>query len=115
MLSDPAIDIVLKELQFDVLTMVEMSDDIVCLGLIDKYNTLAAIQSRRGNVWTFKCLGEAHWVIDGHHRVVAKVEGTGVSTLCWTMDNVTFVRASLTDYKEIEPVGKTFWEVEVVF
>src|SRR5208282_1115001 len=49
-LSDPAREIILKELQFDVFTMVEISDDVVCLGLIDKYNTLAAIQSRRENV-----------------------------------------------------------------
>lgn len=114
-MSDLAREIVLQELQFDVLTMVEMSDDVVCLGLIDKYNTLAAIQSRQENVWTFKCLGEALWVVAGHHRVIVKVEGTGVSAVCWTMDNVTVVRASLTDYEEIESVTKKFWDVEVIF
>src|SRR5204863_4301467 len=83
--SDPARELVLKELEFDVFTMVEMKHEIVCLGLVDKYNTLAAIHSRKGNVWTFKCLGSALWVIAGLHQVVVKVEGTGVSMVSWEM------------------------------
>lgn len=111
----PAREIVLKELEFDLFTLVEMSEEVVCLGLIDKYNTLAAIHSRKDNVWTFKCLGDALWVVAGHHRVVVKVEGTGVSCVRWTMDNVTVVRASLTDYKDTQSLDKKFWEVEIVF
>jgi hypothetical protein len=114
MRTDPIQEILLKELEFDVFTFGDISSDVVCLGLIDKYNTLAAIHSRDGDVWNFKCLGEALWVVTGHHHVVVKVEGTPISSACWTIENVTVVRASLTDYPYILS-DKTFWEVELKF
>lgn len=112
MRTDPMKEIVLKELEFDVFTLVEMTDDIVCLGLIDKYNTLAAIHSREKNVWTFKCLGTALWVIAGHRRPLIKVEGKPISSVSWTIENVTVARASLMDYKEVDSTDKKFWDVK---
>lgn len=109
-------DIVLKELEFDVFTMVEMGKGIACLGLIDKFNTLAAIHFQHGNVWYFRCLGEALWAIDGDHLATVKVEGKGISCVCWMVSDVTFVRASLTDYKEdVLHADKSYWQVEVSY
>jgi hypothetical protein len=106
--------VVLKELEFDVFSLVEMTDEIVCLGLVDKYNTLAAIHSRRGNTWAFRCLGEAVWTIPRHGRVIIKVEGSAVAFVRWTTDGITFVKASLTDYKDSQRTSKKYWTVEVV-
>ena len=109
-------DIVLKELEFDVFTMVEMGKGIACLGLIDKFNTLAAIHSCEGNIWNFKCLGEALWAIDGRHVAKVKIEGQVISCICWMVDGVTFVRASLTDYKEIvQDMDQCYWQVELSY
>jgi Raffinose synthase or seed imbibition protein Sip1 len=113
--NDSKREIFLKELEFEVLTFVAMSQDIVCLGLVDKYNTLAAIQTHDGNAWTFKCLGQAVWVVSGHRRVKVKVEETEVSTSFWTMEDVTIVKAGLTDYSETASVSEPFWAVKVVF
>ena len=113
--KDAAKEVVLKELEFDVFTVVEMTKDIMCLGLIDKYNTLAAIHSRKGKTWKFKCLGEALWVMAGHPRVTVKVEGNPLSSLSWSIGDMTAVRASLTDFVEkVHSVKKSHWEVELV-
>jgi len=112
MKMDPK-EVVLGELEFDVLTLVELTSDIVCLGLVDKYNTLAAIESRCGNTWEFKCLGEAVWVIKGDRRAVVKVEGKSISTLRYKVDDLTVLRASLTDFKEKETSWKSSWTVDV--
>jgi predicted secreted protein len=112
--SDPGKVVVLQELEFDVLSLVEMKEDIVCLGLIDKYNTLAAIDARKGRHWMFRCLGEAVWVVAGHPRVVIKVEGTAISSVRWALEDVTIVRASLGDFKETGISTEKFWTVEVV-
>ena len=111
--EDPA-EVVLGELEFDVLTLVEMEDEIVCLGLIHKYNTLAAIQGRHGNKWQFKCLGEAVWIMKGHRSAVVEVEGEAISTLRYHMGDLTVVRASLTDFGDRIPSQEKFWTVEVV-
>jgi predicted secreted protein len=112
--KDPAREVVLKELEFDVLSLVEMTEDVVCLGLVDKYNTLAAIESCRGNEWTFRCLGEAVWAIQRHGRVIVKVEGSVVPTVRWREEGVTYVRASLTDFKETQVTTKKNWTVKVI-
>src|SRR5579862_3477843 len=112
--EDPA-DVVLGELEFDVLTMVEMTDDITCLGLIDKYNPLAAIQSHQGETWQFKCLGEGVWVVRGDKRAVIKVEGETISTLRYQVENCTVVRASLTDFRDKNDSTEKYWTVEIVF
>jgi len=93
---------------------VEISSDVVCLGLIDKYNTLAAIHSRHGEKWNFKCLGEAIWVVTGHCKVIVNVEGIPIPSASWTIENVTIVRACLTHYQDVLPVDKMFWEVELM-
>ena len=115
--SDLGREVILKALEFDVFTVVEMTEHVMCLGLIDKYNTLAAIHShsRNGMRWEFKCLGEALWVVAAHCRVTVKVEGIFISSISWTIGDVTAVRASLTDFKdETESVSKHYWEVEIV-
>lgn len=113
--KDTARKVVLKELEFDVFTVVEMTKDVMCLGLIDKYNSLAPIHSRKGKTWKFKCLGEGLWVVAGHPRVTVKVEGKSISSLSWKIGDLTAVRASLTDFKEeVLPVKKSHWEVEIV-
>jgi hypothetical protein len=67
-------------------------------------------------MWNFKVLGEAMWVVDGEHVATVMVEGQAVSCLCWVVGDVTFVRASLTDYKEDgKSVGKNYWQVEVLY
>jgi hypothetical protein len=108
-------EVVLGELEFDVITMVEMREDIVCLGLIDKYNTLAAIDSRGIDTWALKCLGEIVFVTKGHKRGVVKVEGVPISTLRYRVDNLTVLRASLKDFKDKEPSTQPFWTVQVNF
>lgn len=105
--------IVLKELEFELLTLVAMSQDVVCLGLVDKYNTLAAIQAHEGNAWTFRCLGQPVWVVPGHRRVKVKVEETEVSTRFWTMEDATVVKADLTDYSGKASASEQFWAVKV--
>jgi hypothetical protein len=108
--------IVLKELEFDVFTMVEMGKGVACLGLIDKFNTLAAIHSRNEKVWNFKCLGEALWAIDGDHAATIRIEGEAISCVCWVVNDITFVRASLTDYKEsVQQGNEGYWQVEVSY
>lgn len=113
--SDPANEVVLKELEFDIFSMVEMKDEVICLGLVDKYNTFAAIESQEGNCWTFKCLGSAVWAIPGHHRVTVKIEGKTISSARWTVDNMTIVRASLYDYTDFVKNLENFWKVEIVY
>jgi hypothetical protein len=112
--NDPTKEVMLRELEFDVLTLVEMKEDIVCLGLIDKYNTLTAIHAGKGKQWTFRCLGEAVWVVAGHPRVVIKVEGMAISSVRWALEDVTIVRASLTDFRETGVSKEKFWNIEVV-
>ncbi len=112
--SDPAEEVLLKELEFDIFSMVEMNDHPICLGLVDKYNTFAAIESCEGNIWRFRCLGSAVWAIPGHHRVIVKVEGETISSVRWTLDDVTLVRAGLCDYKDTQKSVEQFWKVEVV-
>jgi hypothetical protein len=112
--SDPAEEVVLKELEFDIFSMAEIKDNPICLGLVDKYNTFAAIESCEGNIWRFRCLGSALWAIPGHHRVVVKVEGEIISSVRWTLDDVTMVRAGLCDYKDTQKSVEHSWKVEVV-
>jgi hypothetical protein len=112
--SDPANEVLLKELGFDIFSMVEMKDDdAICLGLVDKYNTFAAIESRQGNIWTFRCLGSAVWAVPGHHRVNVKVEGETISSVRWTVDNVTIIRAGLHDYNDSQKSTEHSWKVEL--
>jgi hypothetical protein len=113
--SDPANEIVLRELEFDIFSMVEVKDNAACLGLVDKYNTFAAIESHQGNFWTFRCLGSAVWVIPGRHRVIVKVEGETISSVRWDMDKMTIVRAGLHEYKDSQRGKENSWTVELVF
>jgi hypothetical protein len=107
----------LKELEFRVFTCVEVERGVACLGLVDKFNSLAGIHSRGvGGLWNFKVLGEAMWAIDGLHVATVKIEGEAVSCLCWVVGDVTFVKASLTDYKDDgNSEGKSYWQVEVLY
>jgi len=112
--SGPSQNIVLRELEFDVLSFVEMKEEAVCLGLIDKYNSFAAIDSREGNIWKFKCLGEAVWVVQGHPRVKVAVEGTVLTSIRWSIGDLTVVRSSLTDYTEISTMTDRLWWVQLI-
>jgi Raffinose synthase or seed imbibition protein Sip1 len=114
--AEETVEIELKELEFGVFTCVEVGSGVACFGLVDKFNSLAGIHSRVGGLWNFKVLGEAMWVIDGEHVATVKVEGEAVSCVCWVVGDVTFVRGSLTDYKDDgHSVGKNFWQVEVSY
>jgi hypothetical protein len=112
--GDPSKNIVLRELDFDILSFVEMKEEAVCFGLIDKYNSFAAIDSREGNIWKFKCLGEAVWVVQGHPRVNISVEGTVLTSIRWQIGDLTVVRASLTDYSTTSNVVDRLWWVQLI-
>lgn len=110
--SDPGTELILKALDFDIFTLVEMTDDVMCLGLIDKYNTLSAIHSRHGNIWNFKSLGDAVWVIPSDAMAVVKIDGKEISSLSWKVDGITIVRVNLTG-AETNETGE-FWTVELI-
>jgi len=52
----------------------------------------------------------------GRHVAKVKIEGQVISCICWMVDGVTFVRASLTDYKEIvQDMDQCYWQVELSY
>ena len=104
----------LKELEFEILTLVEIHDEPVCLGLIDKYNTLSAIEDRIGNKWKFKCPGSAVFVLPGQDDVAAMIEGNQVLSETLLVGDYTVVKVDLEQYSSLYSSAESLWSVQLV-
>jgi Raffinose synthase or seed imbibition protein Sip1 len=105
----------LKELEFEILTLVEIRDQPVCLGLIDKYNTLSAIEARIGNKWRFKCAGSAVFVLPGPDEFVPMIEVHRVSAETWRVGEYTVMKVDLQEHASLYPDADSLWSLHLCY